>query len=491
MVERVIKIGILKGIKPERVMYYFEEITKIPRCSFDERRISDYLVEVGKVLGLEVIQDEALNVIIKKPATKGYENSPTVVLQGHMDMVCEKTQNSNHDFSKDPIKIEVDGDHIVARETTLGADNGIAVAMALAVLEAKDLSHPSLEVLITSNEESGMSGAQALEPNNIKGKILINIDSEEEGTILVSCAGGERNTITIPIDWNSEKENNELYEIVITGLKGGHSGIEIHKGMGNANIIMGRTLEKIDREVDIDLSYIEGGSKSNAIPRFAKAIISISDNDAEKVGSIIGEIEKDIRFELSSVDKDIEIIFKKIEKIPRKVFSKETKKKIIFSLMLLPNGVQTMSKDIEGLVESSNNVGVVKTMKDNVTIESAMRSSVGTLKTYTSNQIRVLAESIGAIWESYSSYPAWEYSKDSYIRDIFKETYREIYGEDINIAAIHAGLECGLFKEKFGTMDMISFGPNMYGVHAPGEKLSISSTERTYNLLVKVLEKII
>lgn len=486
----MINLRVLEGLKPERVMYYFEEISKIPRCSYDEQRISNYLVNLGKNLGLEVIQDEALNVIIKKPAYKGYENSPIVILQGHMDMVGEKTNDSNHNFSKDPIKMEIDGDYIIARETTLGADNGIAVAMALAILESKDIPHPTLEVLITSNEESGMSGAEALSPSNIEGKILINIDSEEEGKILVSCAGGERNIITIPIEWKELSEKKELYELIVTGLKGGHSGMEINKSRGNANKIMGRILNTLNRSVDIDLCYIEGGSKSNAIPRYAKIIVGIPRSDIEETKGIISNIEKDLKFELNSSDKDIKLGINKIQNNRYRAFSKDTKEKIIASLMLLPNGVHSMSMDIEGLVESSNNVGVIKTVEDEIAIEISIRSSVGTLKSYISNQIRLLAEIMEIKWERLSSYPAWEYSKESYIRDIFKETYKDIYGKDIDITAIHAGLECGLFKEKFGDMDMVSFGPNMYGVHAPGEKLSISSTERTYELLLKVLERI-
>ena len=483
-------MSVLEGLKPERVMYYFEEISKIPRCSHDEERISNYLAKVGKKLGLEVIQDEALNIIIKKPGSKGYENSPIVVLQGHMDMVGEKTDNSNHDFSKEPIKLEVDGDYIFARETTLGADNGIAVAMSLAILESNNISHPPLEVLVTSNEESGMSGAAALDQNNIKGKILINIDAEEEGTIIVSCAGGERNLITIPIEWNELPKNKELYELVVTGLKGGHSGMEINKGRGNANKIMGRILDTLNRNIDIGLCYIEGGSKSNAIPRYARAIVSIPSESVEETYLFISNIENDLKFELGSSDKDIRLELSKSTEDKDKVFNNITMRNVITSLMLLPNGVQSMSMDIEGLVESSNNVGVLKTIDNEVTIECAMRSSVGTLKTHISNQIKLLAETLEVKWESSSSYPAWEYSKESYIRNIFKEAYKEMFSKDINIAAIHAGLECGLFKDKFKDMDMVSFGPNLYGVHAPGEKLSISSTERTFKLLLKVLERI-
>lgn len=481
---------VLEGIKPERVMYYFEEISNIPRCSFDEQRISDYLASVGRDLGLEVIQDEALNIIIKKPAYKGYENSPIVVLQGHMDMVGEKSDTSNHDFSKDPIKLEIEGDYLIAKETTLGADNGIAVAMCLALLESKDIPHPALEVLVTSNEESGMSGAAALDPKNIKGEILINIDSEEEGTILVSCAGGERNIITIPIEWNNIAKDNELYTLTVTGLMGGHSGMEIDKGRGNSNKIIGRILDRLNRMADVELYHIEGGSKSNAIPRFAKATIAIPGDKIEEIRTEINVIEGELKSELISIDKDIELVFEQSNENIDKVFSKSTKEKIIIALMLLPNGVQTMSRDIEGLVESSNNLGVVKTTENSVTIESAMRSSVGSLKSYISNQVRLIAEIIGSEWKSSSSYPAWEYSKESYIREVFKKAYNDINSKDINIAAIHAGLECGLFKEKFNDMDMVSFGPDMYGVHAPGEKLSLSSTERSYELLLKVLEEI-
>lgn len=481
---------ILENIQPERVMYYFEEISKIPRCSFDEQRISDYLAGVGRNLGLEVIQDEALNIIIKKPGYKGYENSPIVVLQGHMDMVGEKSDTSNHDFSKDPIKLEVEGDFLMAKETTLGADNGIAVAMCLALLESNDIPHPPLEVLVTSNEESGMSGAGALDPKNIKGRILINIDSEEEGTILVSCAGGERNIVTIPIEWENISNGYELYTLTVAGLMGGHSGMEIDKGRGNSNKIMGRVLDRLNRVTDIDLGHVEGGSKSNAIPRLAKAIIGISKDKLEDVKEEISKIEKELKLELISKDTDVELIFEKTDEKFENVFSKATKENLIIALMLTPNGVQTMSADIEGLVESSNNLGVVITNSDNITLESAMRSSIGSLKVDISNKIKLIAETIDAKWESSSSYPAWEYSKDSYIREIFKEAYKDLNGKDINIAAIHAGLECGLFKEKFNDMDMVSFGPNMYGVHAPGEKLSLSSTKNCYELLLKVLQEI-
>ena len=488
--QEVIILAVLKGIKPERVMYYFEEITKIPRCSHHEEKISNYLAKIGRSLGLEVIQDEALNIIIKKPATKGYESSPTVILQGHMDMVCEKTQNSNHDFSKDPIKFHVEGDYITAEETTLGADNGIALAMILAILESKDIPHPPLEALITSNEESGMTGAKALDPENLKGRILINLDSEEEGTILVSCAGGERNIISIPIEWKGITKESENFELIVSGLKGGHSGIDINRGRGNSNKIIGRILGRLSRELDYDLYHIEGGSKANAIPRYAKAKIMIPKDNYEKVESFLFALKQELKNEFFHSDKGIVIELNRITEKVDRVFSDNTKNKLITALNLLPNGVQSMSMAIEGLVESSNNLGVIKTFENQITLESAIRSSVGTLRQYISEQIELLANIIGASFERTSSYPAWQYKENSYIREVIKETYRELYNEEINVSAIHAGLECGIFDEKFDDIDMVSLGPNMYGVHAPGEKLSISSTERTYNLLLKVLEKI-
>lgn len=481
---------VLEGIKPERVMYFFEEITRIPRCSHREKEISDYLVKIGKELRLEVIQDEALNVIIKKPGTLGYENSPIIILQGHMDMVCEKTEESNHDFLKEPINIQVEGDYIVAKETTLGADNGIALAMILSILESKDIPHPPIEALFTSDEESGMSGAIALNPNHINGKILINLDSEEEGTALVSCAGGERNIVTIPIKWRELSTNKEHFELSISGLQGGHSGMEIDKGRGNSNKILGRVLDYLVGKIDMDIWHIEGGSKSNAIPRFSKANIVVSKEDIDELKSAVHDIEKVLKAELFHTDKNIEVNVSPVEGNKNKVFTKDTMNKVISALVLIPNGVQTMSGAIEGLVESSTNLGVVDTVDGNVTLESSIRSSLGTLKAHISNQINLLCQCMNIESESLSAYPAWQYKEDSYIREVLKETYRETYNKDLNISAIHAGLECGLFDEKFEDMDMISFGPNMYGVHAPGEKLSISSTIRTYDFLLKVLEKI-
>ncbi len=475
-----------EGLKPERVFHYFEELTKIPRCSFDEKRVSDYLKSIGEGLGLETIQDEALNIIIKKPASKGYESKPTVIIQGHMDMVCDKSEGFDIDFSKDPIPFEVRDGLIMAPNTTLGADNGIAVAMGLAILEDKTLEHPPLEVLITTNEESGMTGAAQLDKRSLSGKILINIDSEEEGKLLVSCAGGKRFSIEVPLSYkDSEKPS---YILKVSGLKGGHSGMEIDKGRGNSNRLLARALDGL-REIDYDLCHIEGGSKSNVIPRLSSAIIGLADSDIEKAKVIVNEMEKCFKGELSTSDPDVTLTLERT-KDREKAFEGSVKSRVIAALLLVPNGVNSMSMDIEGLVESSNNMGVISTMEDKVVVENAIRSSVKSLKDMLSRQMEIIAESLGANWSSSGEYPAWQYRKDSYIRDIFAQTYKEISGKEIEIEAIHAGLECGLFYELLGDIDMVSLGPDMWGVHAPGERLSIDSVERTYNILVEVLSKI-
>lgn len=482
--------GVLSKLEPKSVFSIFEDMTQIPRCSGNEKKISDYLVNFAKERNLEVIQDKALNVIIKKPGTAGFENAPTVILQGHMDMVCEKNKATEHDFSKDPLKLRIEDDVIMATGTTLGADNGIAVAFALAILDSTDISHPPLEVLVTTEEETGMGGANNLDPSNLSGKILINIDSEEEGTFLVSCAGGIRNIVKIPIEWENANENLLPYAIKIRGLKGGHSGMEINKGRGNANKLMGRILNGLASSVTYHISEINGGAKMNAIPREADAVVLVNSNDKENLEIEIREWNRIIKNELKTADPDVNIELEYIDQKPEKVFSSETMNKVISALMLIPNGIQTMSMEIQGLVQSSLNVGVVTTDDKEVSLESAVRSSIKTLKQDIVNIIEIVAKQLDVKVTNESDYPAWEYKSDSYIRDVFVESYKRKYGKKPIITAIHAGLECGLFDEKLNNVDMISLGPNMYDVHTPDEKLSISSTQRTWEFLLEVLKSI-
>lgn len=476
--------NVLNGLQPELVFKYFEEISQIPRGSGNEKAISDYLKKFGENLGLETIQDDALNIIIRKPATKGYENCPGVILQGHMDMVCEKNKDTNHNFVTDPIKLRVQDDMIYATGTTLGADNGIAVAMGLAVLASNDLDHPSLEVLITTDEEAGMSGAMALDGSNLKGEYILNLDSEEEGYLLVSCAGGVTAWSELNAEYTNCDSNKQGLLIEIKGLLGGHSGMDIIKQRANSNRLMGRLLNLLC--VDYDLAKIQGGSKNNAIPRECEALIAVDKSDVNKAKDCINQILNTFKHEFSTSDPGVTI--ECVEANVDKVFTEETKNNVINLLNLIPNGIQTMSMDIKGLVESSTNLGVVHTTENSVTFECAVRSSVKTLKDDITNKMDLLATSLGGKLRLESDYPAWEYAKGSKLEKICVETYEKLTGKKPVIMAIHAGLECGLLLDKMPHAQAISLGPDMFEVHTPNEHLSISSTKRTWDYLVAILK---
>ncbi|MEG1257175.1 aminoacyl-histidine dipeptidase [Clostridium sp.] len=477
----------LKNLKSFEVIKFFKEMNEIPRGSGNEKAISDWLVKFAKDRNLEVIQDEVLNVIIKKPATKGYENAPIVILQGHMDMVCEKNQGTEHDFEKDPIAFIVDGDFIKADGTTLGADNGIAVAYALAILDRNDISHPALEVLVTTEEETGMGGATNLRPEDLSGRILVNIDSEEEGVLLVSCAGGVRAKFSVPVTYENIEGNYSSLAVRIRGLKGGHSGMEIKKERGNANKLMGRFLMDLNSVVDFKLTSINGGAKMNAIPREADAIILVRPEDVSTVKDKLKEWTSIFTNELQGIDDDLKLTCESVETVG-KVFSDDTRRNVLRTLFMLPNGVQTMSMAIDGLVQSSTNVGVVTTTDEIVEFDNAVRSSVASLKKSITDQMIVLAEILNCVIEFESDYPEWQYNPNSKIRTVFAEVYEKTFGKKAEISAIHAGLECGLIGDKFGgNLDQISFGPNIFDVHTPDEHISISSVDRMYDYLIEVL----
>ncbi len=483
-------IETLKDLKSVDVFNFFKEMNKIPRGSGNEKAVSDWLVKFAKDRNLEVIQDEALNVIIKKPASKGYESAPTVILQGHMDMVCEKNQGTNHDFEKDPIEFIIDGDFVRANGTTLGADNGIAVAFALSILDRDDVKHPALEVLITTEEETGMGGALALNPEHLKGRILINIDSEEEGVLLVSCAGGVRARISVPVELEEVNGNCKALAVKIRGLKGGHSGMEINKERGNSNKMMGRFLMDLNSVVDFKLASLNGGAKMNAIPREADAVILVKAEEIAKVEAKIAEWNMIFKNELQGIDDELNLTVESTEAVA-KVFTEDTKLNVLRAVFMIPNGVQTMSMAVSGLVQSSTNLGVITTNADSVEMDNAVRSSVASLKKSIKDQMIVLAEMLGASIELESDYPEWAYKADSKIRDIFMDVYEKTFGKKAEISAIHAGLECGLIGDKFnGELDQISFGPNMFDVHTPEEKVSISSVERMYEYLLNVLAEV-
>ncbi|OLR64501.1 aminoacyl-histidine dipeptidase [Peptoniphilus porci] len=473
-----------------RIFYYFDKLTKIPRCSFEEEKIREYLIGFAKEHNLEYKTDKIGNVVIIKEATKGYEDVDSIILQGHMDMVCEKTPECIIDFSKDAIKYEIEGDFIVAHDTTLGADNGIAIAMILALLESKEYKHPKIEALFTVNEESGMTGAANLERGMVTSKRLLNLDSETEGVGCISCAGAERDLIKFKKEFKKLDKEKTLYEVIVNGLKGGHSGQEIQVGLGNAVKILGRSLYRIFEQVSGDLIEIEGGAKPNAIPRYAKAIVAVKEEDIKKIQDIIVELNSQFVTELGKVDPDVRLNFERTKVNLEKAFTDELKNKIIGLLNILTNGVIAMSKNIHGLVETSVNVGVIEDKEESINIISNIRSSVQSSKEYIGLVNKIAANSFGAEIEIMTKYPAWEYKENSPLREVAKKAYKEVSGKEFKLEAIHAGLECGMFVETIGDIDMLSIGPNMKGVHAPGEQLSISSTERVFDFLIRILEEL-
>lgn len=479
-------MGVLTGLKPEKVMRFFEEISMIPRGSGNEKGISDYLKNFAIERGLQVVQDDVLNIIIRKSGTKGYENSPAVILQGHMDMVNEKNKDTVHDFMTDPLRLRILDDYIYASGTTLGADNGIAVAYSLAILDSDDIPHPPIEVLVTVEEETGLLGAAKVDGSHFKGKTLINLDSEEEGVFLVSCAGGARQIISLPVV--REAAVGSAFRIQVKGLKGGHSGMEIHKERGNSNKILGRILHHLSKKYDLMIAEISGGSKMNAIPRESEALVVVKGDAAgfnDEVHTVAGVSASEIRTQDPGLTVVAEVV-----PLPAENFDKETTRKAEELLLVLPDGVLNFSQDIPGLVETSLNLGVLQTGEDSVKYEFAVRSSVETRKKLTLEKVRTLSASYGADSEISSSYPGWNYDKDSKIRQRFLDTYRRLYGRDAEVTAIHAGVECGLLSEKIDGLDMISLGPDMYDVHTPEEHISISSIARTYDLLLEVLREL-
>ena len=474
----------LENCEPKRVFYYFEELCKIPHGSGNTKQISDYLVSFAKEHGLEYVQDEMNNVVIYKPATKGYEDAPAVILQGHMDMVCEKRPDIEHDFTKDPLNISVQDGYVTANGTTLGGDDGIAVAYGLALLESEDIAHPALEVLITVDEEIGLLGAEGIDCSVLKGKRLINLDSEAEGSLWISCAGGLSGISTIPVQ-RVEAEGQKA-AVKITGLMGGHSGAEIDKKRANANVLMGRFLYSLQKETAYEIISLAGGQKDNAITREADAELLVEDINAVK--ACAEKLQKGFREEYAGTDEKITVEITDLGAASAKVLHPTSREKVLFFLMEVPFGIQKMSGTIDGLVETSTNIGIVKLGEDEFLGSSSVRSSVEAAGAALSDKICYLTEFLGGEYTVQGAYPAWEYRKDSPLRDRMVEVYEEMYGEKPNVVAIHAGLECGLFYKKIEGLDCVSLGPNMKDIHTSEEMLDIASTERVWKYLVKVLE---
>ena len=476
----------LQNTEPKEVFKWFYEISQVPRGSGNERAISDFLVKFAKDRNLEVHQDKAMNVIIKKPGTAGYEKSPTVIIQGHMDMVCEKDASSNHDFLKDPIKFVVKGEMLYADKTTLGGDDGIAVAYALTVLDSKDIPHPPLEVLITTEEETGMGGAMALTDEHLQGTRLLNIDSEEEGVFLVSCAGGAN--IHVFFDIKKEAAKGKFLKITVGGLLGGHSGIEINKQRANSIKLLGRILYNIKQNEKINIVEISGGSKHNAIAKDAHAVIAAENTEA--VLKIVEKMTADFKGEYRAVDKLLTVTANETQNPSGQMFTKELTLNLIDFMASIPNGVQYMSMEIHGLVQTSLNNGVLEEIDGKIKFTTSVRSSVKSALDEIVDILRIQAERCGAEFSKVSEYPAWEYSPDSPVRDAAVNVYKKLNNKEPLITAIHAGLECGLLKKTLPKVDAISFGPNLYDVHTPNEHMEIASVERVWKFLLAYLAEL-
>lgn len=479
-------MGVLSGLQPEKVFFYFEELTKIPHGSGNVEKISNYLYDFAKARNIEVLQDQMKNIIMIKEASCGYENEPTLILQGHMDMVAVHKPDYDIDMSKEGLKVCIDGDKIYAEGTSLGGDDGIAVAYALAILDSPEIKHPRLEVIITVDEEVGMDGADFIDLSMLKGKTLINLDSEEEGIFLASCAGGARIDCQVPFD-REAKKGVEL-KLSVCGLLGGHSGTEIHRERGNANMLMARVLFALTKVGDIGLISWNGGVADNAIPRDCEASILVNAEEVNAVYKKLEEVQDALKTEYATRDPKLLVVAEKLNETEGMVVCGREYERVVSFIYSLPNGVQAMSMDMPGLVETSLNLGVLE-LKDNaITARFAVRSSVETSKEALLDKIKAITNLSGGKTETTGIYPGWSYRKDSPFRDKLVKVYKDMYGEEPKVEAVHAGLECGLLAGKIPGLDCISLGPDMFDIHTTEETLSIASTQRVWEYLVRVLE---
>lgn len=475
----------LDGLQPDKVFCYFEQLCRIPHGSGNTKAISDYLVSFAREQGIRYIQDELNNVIMFGDATYGYEDHAPVILQGHMDMVCEKDANCPIDMDTQGLDIDHNGSYVFAKGTTLGADNGIAVAYAMALLADKTIPHPPLEVVITVDEETGMFGAAGIDLSMLKGRTLLNLDSEEEGIFTVSCAGGARGTITLPV------ERHAVYgpcvRLTVEGLRGGHSGVEIHKKLANANKVMGELLSRVQKLMPLCITKLSGGAKDNAIPRSCQVTLVAMGMYLERINDITAQLEKEIREQYD--EPNVKIYGDDVDALGGNALTTACTDKVIALLCSAPNGVQSWSSDIEGLVQTSLNLGVVN-LDEELRMTFAVRSSVNQEKRELLDKLAKLAEFHDAAYSEVGDYPAWEYKKDSALRELMVDVYTQLFGEKPQVVAIHAGLECGLLSEKLPNLDCVSIGPNMCDIHTSREKLEIASTLRTWNFLLEILKRL-
>ena len=473
----------LAGLQPASVFGYFEKLCSMPHGSGNTKMISDYLVSFAKEQGIRYIQDELNNVIFFQDGTCGYEDHAPVVLQGHMDMVCEKDADCPIDMEKEGLNVTHDGQCVFAKGTTLGGDNCIAVAYALALLADKSIPHPPLEVIITVDEETGMFGAAGIDLSMLKGRTLVNLDSEDEGIFTVSCAGGARGTIKLPVQRRAVY--GPCVRLTVEGLQGGHSGVEIHKNRANANKVMGELLSRVQKLMPLCITKLSGGAKDNAIPRSCQVTMVAMGMYPEKINEVAAALEQEIREQYD--EPEVKIYGDDVDALGGNALTTEDTAKVIALLCAAPNGVQAWSQDIEGLVQTSLNLGVVN-LEEELRMTFAVRSSVNLEKRELLDRLAELAKFYGADYNEVGDYPAWEYKKDSALRDTMVSLYKAMFGKDPQVVAIHAGLECGLLSEKLPGLDCVSIGPDMHDIHTSREKLEIESTRRTWEFLLAILK---
>ena len=473
----------LAGLEPASVWGHFEKLCSIPHGSGNTKQISDYLVSFAKEHNIRYIQDDADNVILFGEGTCGMEDHEPIILQGHLDMVCEKDADCTLDMAVDGLDIAHDGKVVFAKGTTLGADNGIAVAMGLAILADKTIPHPPVEVVITSDEEIGLLGAKVIDLSSLKGRKLINLDSEGEGIFTVSCAGGGCAALSLPV------ERRAVYgpcvRLVVDGLQSGHSGAEIHKNRANANKVMGEFLRRIQEIIPICLTSLAGGAKDNVIPYNCQATLVAMGINLERINAIAEQLQAEVREQYAEPEASVQAF--DVDALGGNSLSTESTSKIIDLLCEAPNGVQAWSKDIDGLVQTSLNMGVIK-LGDAFNVTLSVRSSVNTEKEELLAYLKTLADKYGASYSLFGEYPAWEYKKESQLRDTMVEVYTNLFGKAPEVIALHAGLECGLLSEKVEGLDCVSIGPQMYDIHTSSERIEIGSTERTWKFLLEVLK---
>ncbi|WP_312637103.1 aminoacyl-histidine dipeptidase [Oscillibacter sp.] len=477
-------MAVLDQLEPKKVFQFFEEMCAIPHGSGNTKAVSDWCADFAKKRSLEYHQDASNNIIIIKEASYGYENAEPVILQGHLDMVCEKAPECAKDMAKEGLDLVVDGDLILARGTTLGGDDGIAVALAMAILDADDLAHPRVEAVFTVDEEIGMLGADVLDVSPLKGKRFLNLDSEAEGIFTVSCAGGNMTKCTIPVQRSAFV--GSALTVTVSGLIGSHSGQEINKGRGNSSLLMGRVLLAMSQATELRLVAVDGGLKDNAIPRETTATVLAADEEkASAAAALLGEALKN-EYHVTDRDVTLTVTSAKADQAP---MDADSTRRCVCFLNCAPNGIQAMSADIPGLVQTSLNLGVLTTQENAMTASFCVRSSVGSQKAMLKARLNCLTAMLGGKTEVSGEYDAWEYRAESPLRDLMVEVFKDQYGKEPKIEAIHAGVECGLFCGKLPELDCVSIGPDLKDIHTPRERLSISSTRRLWGFVTEVLRR--